>query len=113
MARELKTKTLDEAAKYYAGLFLADKQDGPVVTRTQFTAGRKEGMPVSVRQFSRAWVMLQFFNFTFKDEFEYIVAAVRQHLGTKPLADFDAELARFPPRTDEMFQRMLAETGKV
>jgi hypothetical protein len=113
MTRELKTQTLDEAAKYYAGLFLADKKDGPIARRTRFTTGRKEGIPVSVRQFSREWVMLQFFNFTFKDEFDYIVAAVRQHLGPKPLADFDAELAKFPPRTDEMFQRMLSETGKV
>lgn len=113
MARELKTATLDAAAKYYASLFVQDKPDGPVVQRTRFTTGRKEGQSETVRQFSRAWVMLQFFNFTFKDEFDYIVAAVRRQLGPDPLAAFDAELAKFPPRTEEMFQRMLAETGKV
>jgi hypothetical protein len=113
MARELKTKTLDEAAKYYASVFVQDRKDGPVVNRTRYTTGRKEGEPTTVQQFSREWVMLQFFNFTFKDEFDYIVAAVRQQLGPDPLAVFNAELAKFTPRTEEMFQQMLAETGQA
>lgn len=96
-------------AKHHAAMFLEDKQDGEVVQRTKFTTGAKEGEPVTVRRFSRDWIMLQFHNFTFKDEFDFIVREFRNLLGAAALADFEARLAQFPPRSDEMFKRMLDE----
>lgn len=78
--------TLDGAAKDYAAWFLADK-------------GR----------FDRDWVMKQFYNFTFKDEFEYLVAALKRHLGADPLADFEARVAKLEPRTDAVFAELLEQ----
>lgn len=86
MARQLDTSTLDAAARHYAGLFLADT--GPK---------------------NRDWVMAQFHNFTFKDEFDYIVDAMKQRLGRQPLADFNSLAAlRFTHRLDSTFEELLA-----
>jgi len=80
--------TLDGAAKYYAGLFVADHQGG---------------------KFTRDWVLKQFYNFTFKDEFAYMVAAMKQHLGPAALADFEARVAELPPREDAVFAELLEQ----
>lgn len=96
-------------AQHHAAMFVADRTDGQMVERTKFTTGRKEGEPITVRQFSRGWIMLQFFNFTYKDEFEFIVQDFKTHLGAAALADFEARLAQFPPRSDETFRQMLEE----
>lgn len=85
--RALKTKTLDGAAKYYAGLFFSDR-------------GR----------FNREWVMGQFYNFTFKDEFDYIQDQIKQILGTQSKADWNSgALSRFSDRTDEVFEGLLKQ----
>lgn len=86
MARELKTETLKAAAKHYAGLFLRDAEPFP-----------------------RAWVMREFHNFTFKDEFEYLINAIRGQLGPDALADFEARgKSVFDPRSDKLFAELLA-----
>ena len=91
--RQLDTKTLDGAAQYYAARFIEDK--------AVMNGGKLK--------FDRPWVMKQLYNFTYKDEFEYIVARMKEEMGAKPLAAFEAELAKLPPRTDEVFHRLLAE----
>jgi hypothetical protein len=91
--RTLDTATLDRAAQDYAAWFVQD-------------AGK----------FNRDWVMQQFYNFTFKDEFEYLGAAIKQHLGPVPLADFEARLNVLlteHPRSDEVFHRLLEEKRPV
>ncbi len=57
MTRQFDTATLDGAAKHYAGLFLNDSGE-----------------------LNAAWVMGQFYNFTFKDEFAYLVAAMQDRV---------------------------------
>jgi hypothetical protein len=86
MTRTLETPTLDAAARYYAGLFLAD-------------SGR----------FDRNWVMKQFYNFTFKDEHEYLVGRIKGELGSTALADFERRAGGvFAPREDKVFAELLA-----
>ena len=84
MVRELDTETLERAAKDYAIWFIKD-----------------EG------KFDRAWVAKQFYNFTYKDEFLYMVNAIKNHLGPSAIADLDARLAEFPVRSDEVFHQLL------
>ncbi len=87
MTRNLDTATLDGAAKHYAGLFLRDTEPFP-----------------------REWVMGQFFNFTFKDEFDYLTGAIRGQLGAVALADFDARAKKaFKPRSEATFAGLLAD----
>lgn len=110
--RELTPETVEALrgwAKHHAAMFIENREDGPLVTRTKFTKGAKEGELVEVRHFSRDWIMLQFFNFTFKDEFELIVGEFRKLLGPDALADFNARIARLPSRSDETFARLLHE----
>lgn len=60
----------------------------------------------------RAWIVQQMYNFTFKDEHEYVVAAFRGLLSDDPasLAAFDAmAAAKFTPRSDEVFQQLLEQ----
>ncbi len=92
--RALLTDTLDLAAADYAGQFLLP---------TVFSA------KVSDRAIGgRDWVMSNFYNAHFKDEFDYLLAAFRENLGARPLADFDKlAKARFEPRDDEMFRHLL------
>lgn len=60
----------------------------------------------------REWIVQQMYNFTFKDEHEYVVAAFRGLLADDPssLAAFDAmAAAKFTPRSDEVFAALLEE----
>jgi hypothetical protein len=85
--RTLDTKTLDGAAKYYAGLFFSDR-------------GKRD----------RDWVMGQFYNFTYKDEFEYVREQVKQILGPQANADWNSlALGRFTDRTDEVYADLLKQ----
>lgn len=87
MTRQIDTATLDGAAGYYASLYMRDA--GP---------------------FNRAWVMGQFHNFTFKDEFEHLIDGVRGNLGSIPLADFDMrmnKLMKDTPHDDAVFHGLL------
>jgi len=87
MSRQIDAKTLDNAARYYAGCFLQDRG-----------------------KFGRDWVMGQMFNFTYRDEFDHIVAALKNNLAGQTKADFNSDgLNRFTPRTDDVFERMLRE----
>lgn len=85
--RALDTQTLDNAARYYAGLFIADR-------------GAR----------NRDWVMGQFYNFTFRDEFDFVATSLKNCLSPQGAADFNAlAAARFTPRTDEVFESLLRE----
>lgn len=89
MTRQIDTATLDGAAGYYASLYMRDA--GP---------------------FDRAWVMKQFHNFDFKDEFEYLIDAVSKNLGSVPATDFGMRLDKLikdRPRDDALFHGLLRE----
>lgn len=97
-------------AKHHAALFIEDRQDGEVVDRGKYVYPRRmDAERVSIRRFSRDWIMLQFYNFTYKDEFEFIVSEFRGKLGTADLADFETRLSAFPARSDEAFAALLDE----
>ncbi len=96
MARSIDTGTLDIAAKHYAAEFLRPDVQHPHV-EGKFIAGR-------------AYVVQDFFNFTYKDEFEYLLPAIRSHMGQETLAEFDALAAeKFTPRDDAVFASLLDE----
>ncbi len=88
--RPLDTDTLDLAAKQYAAWYVAD-----------------------IAPFDRAFVMQEFYNFTFKDEFGYLVGKIRSHLGPDPAADFDLAVSALEPRSDEVFHALLEEKRPV
>jgi len=94
MARSLDSATLEAAARYYAAEFLRpDAVDA---------AGVPSGGP--------AFVMGQFYNFTFKDEFETLLAEIREHLGRKALAEFDRLAGNtFKPHSEQLFHDLLAK----
>lgn len=95
MPRELNTATLDGAAKYFAVEFLKPDVKHP----------RVEGKFIG----GRALVMQDFYNFTFKDEFEYLLTAIRGQLGPDAVAEFNALAAeRFTPRDDAVLAKLLA-----
>ena len=76
MSRTLDTVTLDAAAKHLAVEFI----------RPDVKHARVEGKFTG----GRAYVMQDFYNFTFKDEFEYLLNAIRGQLGPDALVEFDA-----------------------
>lgn len=89
MTRPLDTATLDQAGQDYAAWFMADR-----------------------KPFDRDYVMRQFWQFTFKDEFEHMIKAVRSNLGPGPLKNFDARVSVLKakdPRTDKVFHGLLAD----
>lgn len=89
MSRTLETATLDGAARYYAGLFTLN-------------SGR----------FDRDWVMGQFHNFDYKDEFGYLVDGMRDELGKNALDVFDIgikKLMKDKPRSEKVFEKLLAD----
>lgn len=89
MPRKLDTATLDGAAQYHAGLWMLD-------------AGKRD----------RAFVRGQFYDFWFRDEFDYLAKATADALGRAPAADFKAmvdKLSADDPRSDETFARLLDE----
>lgn len=88
MPRTLDVATLDGAAAHYAALFLQDRPPH-----------------------DRNWVMGQFFNFTFKDEFDHLTSAVAALLGGDVLGRFEHEvkaLAGTHPRDQAVFEAVLA-----
>lgn len=89
MTRTLDTATLDAAGQYYAGLIMLD-------------SGKH----------NRAWVMGQFHDFDFKDEFDYLIDAVRENLGKTPRDYFDAQIGKLlkdKPRSEKVFEKLLAD----
>lgn len=96
MPRTLDTVTLDSAARYWAAQFMLP---------TVMSAG-DPNRPI----LGRGYVLQSFYNSSFKDEFEYLLAAFRRQLGPEPLAEFDKEAkARFEPRADAVFLALLAD----
>lgn len=95
MSRTLLTDTLNGAAKHLAVEFLKPDVKHP----------RVEGKFIG----GRAYVMQDFYNFTYKDEFEYLLAAIRGQLGPDAVAEFDALAAeKFTPRDDAVLAKELA-----
>jgi hypothetical protein len=85
MQRSLDTATLNGAAGYYASLFMGNRPP-----------------------YDRDFVMREFFKFTFKDEFDYLVDATRDQLGKAARADFDKMAAKvFKPRSKKMLADLL------
>ncbi len=96
MARSLNTKTLSGAAKHYAAELLREDRPHPTIE------GRFLGGP--------SYVMRNFFNFTFMDEFDFMFETIRGQLGPDTLRDFDkAAKDRFEPRSKEVLAQMLLE----
>jgi hypothetical protein len=78
--RAINTETLDQAARFYAGQFLRDPE----------------------------WVMGQFHNFTYKDEFDYLVTAIQEYMAAKTKKEF-ARLSgsAFPARSEDVLKDLL------
>ncbi len=88
MSRQLDTATLDLASKDYAAAFL--RPDKP----HRRIEGRFMDGP--------SWVMENFYLFTLKDEFDYILAGIKRRMGPDTLVEFEALAAdKFTPRSDE------------
>jgi len=94
--RTLDTATLDAAAKHYAVEFLRPDVKHPN-GKGKFIKGP-------------AYVMQDFFNFFYKDEFEYLLTKIRGQLGPDTLAEFNALAAeKFTPRDDAVLAKLLAD----
>ena len=93
MTRDLDFKTLDQAARDYAGLFL--------LPETMTPSGNFLTGPGRIQQ--------DFFNFTFKDEHDYLVERVREEFGKYSRSRFD-DLAKmhFTKREDKAMHAALA-----
>ena len=91
--RQLETATLDGAARFYAGeMMQPDRKSG---------AGNFVGGPGLVKQ--------DLYNFTYKDEFDYIVKNMKGWLGKAALTEFEAMVKEFAPREDKVYAAMLKE----
>jgi len=93
MARELKTDTLDGYA-------------------TQFAAWWKQGHWAGRPDRGRDFLIQEFYKFTFKDEFEYLIEAVSSRLDGGDLATFSeavVDLTKNLPRSTEVFHGLLAD----
>jgi len=93
--RTLDTVTLNNAARDWAGQWLA-----PTIW-SKFKKDRAVG--------GREWVLQSFWNATYMDEFEHILAKFREYSGPAALAEFDIEAKkRFEPRSAKVFADELA-----
>ena len=93
MSRKLDTTTLDNYGRQFAVWWIQ---------------GHQSGFP----ERDRAWLKQEFYNFTFKDEFDHLAEAVTKHLVGDDLAAFQemiADLRAKSPRSDEMFASELAD----
>ena len=94
MTRGLNTAVLDGAAKFYARQWLSPDIPNP----------NQEGM----WRGGPSLVLRDLYNLTFKDAFEYVLQGIRDNLGKKALADFDAAWAKTAkPREDKVFHELL------
>lgn len=96
MTRLLDTATLDGAAEFYAAEILRPS--------------RLSRRDPAVALGGRDWVVQSLANATFKDEHDYLVAQMKEHMGAKSLNLFD-QLAgdHFAPRDDGIFADLLRE----
>ncbi len=96
MARNLDTKTLNLAAKTWAGHFNLPSVFSKWNDETA-VAGHE-------------WVMQNFFRADYKDEFEYLLPKFKARLGPDSLVEFEKEaMERFTPRDDTVFATLLAD----
>lgn len=96
MARSLDEGTLQGRAEYYAARFLGADRPHPL------DAGRFVDGP--------SFVLADLFGLTFKDEFEPVVAELRELLGGKARARFDElAAAELVPREDAVLEALLRE----
>ena len=96
MVRKLDTATLDLASKDYAANFLLP------------SVFSRRNLKVAIR--GKEWVLQNFFNMGFKDEFEYMLPVFKEWLGPSALKEFEAEAAkRFTLRDDKVFAEFLAK----
>jgi len=94
MPRALDTALLDGAAEHYARQWLSPDVKGP--------AGNFRGGP--------SLVLRDLHNMTFKDAHEYLIEAIRDNLGSKARAKFDAAWAKVQePRDHKVFEDLLAK----
>ncbi len=96
MPRELDTSTLDLAARHYAANFLHE---------SVFS----EKHP-AVAILGKEYVFQCLYNADFKDEHDYLVAAMKEHMGPATLKEFEAEAKkRFSKRDPKVFAAVLAD----
>jgi len=95
MSRTLDTATLEQAARDYAGFFMLPD------SRTKGGQNWATG-PERVKQ--------DFFNFDFKDEFDFVLQMIRDELGKNSRARFD-EMAKahFKARDKKVFEKTLVD----
>ena len=87
--------TLDAAARHYAGEWLRPNRKSP--SGKVFVGGPE-------------YVLQDFYNFTFKDEFAYLLENIKDWLGAAALEDFENKaLDVFTPRSDKDFAKLLKE----
>ncbi len=95
MTRHLEYPTLDGAARHYAAEWMRPDRRTP--SGKMWIGGQ-------------AYVLQDFRNFTFKDEFEYLSEGIKGWLGGKALAEFEtAAKEHFSPREDTVFAGLLKE----
>ena len=94
MPRQIDTATLDEAARHYAGEWMRPDRKSP--SGLLYIGGP-------------AYVLQDFQNFTFKDEFDYLLDGIKQWLGARALGQFEKAAKGFIPRDDGVFQQLLKE----
>ena len=92
--RNLDTYTLDGASQH-----LVEEFDRSSVVN-------KDGRFIS----GRSYVMQDLYNFTFKDEFDYIVDSMRVLFDQDQLKEFDRQaVKKFSPRSDSVLEELLAK----
>ena len=93
MSRELDTATLDSRADHLVSFFhMPDR-------RTKAGTRWRQGP---------SYVAEDLYNATYKDEFDYLVQAVRERMGATSIAKFDQiTAAKFTPREKEVFEAEL------
>lgn len=108
MARALDTATLDGAAQFYAAEFMRPTRWSPAERVTPGWAG--EGKFSRVARGGRDYVLQCLYNATFKDEYEYLIAQMKEWMGPKAINEFEkAGNGVFEPRDDKVFSQMLRE----
>lgn len=93
--RPLDIYTLDNAAKYYAEQF------------TEASVPHPGGNDRYIGGHGR--VVQDIYNFLFKDEFEYVVRRVLEHLDQADVEAFKRLVNSFDPRRDDVFEQLLSE----
>ncbi len=94
--RSLNLPTLKRAAKHYAAHFSLP------------STYSKKRPDVAIG--GREWVLQNFYNLAYKDEFEVVLGEFKRRLGPDPLIEFEIEAKkRFTPRDDAVLKKELAE----